>query len=219
MGDIDITERHIVSRGKAMQAVAELAKALKKDEDEKAAIGFVILVTALSAAISLIVAAIDVGRAGPTGSPNASGPTPGVAAVSPQPSSTPERVEGTAEEPGRGESDAGTVGAADDHGDDAAPAPLGIETVEPRRRAMPERPALARPGRRPVRKARPRLGRAPKWSRRQARWPRIKPRGRILPRLAVGVHPGGFCGDPGAVGTASNGCVYVCRGGHWRRVP
>ncbi|MFF0775904.1 hypothetical protein ACFYUK_43935 [Nonomuraea wenchangensis] len=31
------------------------------------------------------------------------------------------------------------------------------------------------------------------------------------------VHPGGFCGTPGAVGTASNGRTYTCLDGHWRR--
>lgn len=30
------------------------------------------------------------------------------------------------------------------------------------------------------------------------------------------VHPGGFCGTPGAVGRA-NGRTYTCRDGHWRR--
>ncbi len=38
------------------------------------------------------------------------------------------------------------------------------------------------------------------------------------PEPAVGnAHPGGFCGNEGATGMASNGRMYTCRGGHWRR--
>ncbi|MEV7803453.1 hypothetical protein AB0O28_10955 [Microbispora sp. NPDC088329] len=36
-------------------------------------------------------------------------------------------------------------------------------------------------------------------------------------KVVHGVRPGGFCGDPGAVGVAGNGRTYVCRDGHWRR--
>ncbi|MFF4618019.1 hypothetical protein [Nonomuraea jabiensis] len=48
----------------------------------------------------------------------------------------------------------------------------------------------------------------------QAREPR--PRPKAEPLLVGSVHPGGFCGMPGAAGT-SRGRTYVCRGGHWRR--
>ncbi|MFI6991490.1 hypothetical protein ACI2LC_01780 [Nonomuraea wenchangensis] len=46
--------------------------------------------------------------------------------------------------------------------------------------------------------------------------PRTRPK-REQPAPVVAAHPGGFCGTPGAVGVASNGRTYVCRGGHWRR--
>ncbi|MFG6191257.1 hypothetical protein [Nonomuraea sp. JJY05] len=48
----------------------------------------------------------------------------------------------------------------------------------------------------------------------KAREPR--PRPEPQPVQVGNVHPGGFCGTPGAVGT-SRGRTYVCRGGHWRR--
>lgn len=44
-----------------------------------------------------------------------------------------------------------------------------------------------------------------------------KPKPEPEPEPVANAHPGGFCGDPGAVGVASNGRTYVCRGGHWRR--
>jgi hypothetical protein len=37
------------------------------------------------------------------------------------------------------------------------------------------------------------------------------------PAPVPNVHPGGFCGSPGAVGIADNGRTYICRDGHWRR--
>ncbi|RVX41136.1 hypothetical protein EDD27_3605 [Nonomuraea polychroma] len=46
--------------------------------------------------------------------------------------------------------------------------------------------------------------------------PAVQPK-REQPAPVAKAHPGGFCGTPVAVGIASNGRTYTCRGGHWRR--
>ncbi|MFI7615100.1 hypothetical protein ACIBP6_28100 [Nonomuraea terrae] len=51
----------------------------------------------------------------------------------------------------------------------------------------------------------------------RTRTPKPKPVAEPEPAPLAKAHPGGFCGSPGAVGVASNGRTYVCRGGHWRR--
>lgn len=53
----------------------------------------------------------------------------------------------------------------------------------------------------------------PKGKRKSKHEPVRRPKRRPI----FSAHPGGFCGNPGAVGIASNGRTYVCRGGHWRR--
>ncbi|MFI7131543.1 hypothetical protein ACIBQ1_38105 [Nonomuraea sp. NPDC050153] len=56
---------------------------------------------------------------------------------------------------------------------------------------------------------------ATKGKRRPARTAKPTPKDDPVP--LANAHPGGFCGTQGAVGIASNGRTYTCRGGHWRR--
>lgn len=230
ISDIQMTERHIVREGKRMSVSEDRSKTVHKDE--KIAIGVL-------GVLFLLVFAISVGCADPSGGGGGNRVAPGAAASS-QPSATPGQGGEAAGGLGRyGGASGESGGAGDDDADgrgDAEGARIGGAAAESRPRStaatataraqeatpetVPARTGKAAPEAVPTRTYKPKSKIQKSGSRtvrKLVRRPRPKPKRAAAPRSAILVHPGGFCGNSGAVGVAKNGRTYVCRDRHWRR--